>query len=102
MSLSGDHFGDHMGDKIVEIGVQMSGQKSSENRLPNSVMLGSILGTIFESKVGRLPVEEPVCVACWGQGSWIYQNGSQNRRCWVLKSMIFVACFDSFFVVFCV
>ena len=41
-----------------------------------------------------------MCVACWGQGSWIYQNGSQNRRCWVLKSMIFVIFFDRFFVDF--
>ena len=36
----------------------MSSKKSSENRHPNSVILGSILGTIFEWKVGRLPVEE--------------------------------------------
>ena len=41
-----------------------------------------------------------MCVACWGQGSWIYQNGSQNRRCWVLKSMVFVTFFDRFFVDF--
>ena len=41
-------FWEHLGDKIVEIGVQMSSQKSSENRHPNSVILGSILGTIFE------------------------------------------------------
>ena len=47
-SLFWYHFGDHLGDKIVEIGVQMSSKKSSENRHPNSVVLGFILGTIFE------------------------------------------------------
>ena len=51
-------FWDNLGDKIDEIGFQIGGEKSSENILPNLVILGSILGIIFESKVGRLPVEE--------------------------------------------
>ena len=41
-------FWDRLGDEIVEIGVQMSSKKSAENRHPNSVILGSILGSIFE------------------------------------------------------
>ena len=97
-------FWDNLGDKIVEIGVQMSSQKSSENRHPHSVMLGSILGQLLSKKLivcrSKSKCVLCVCVACWGQGSWIYQNGSQNRRCWVLKSMIFVTFFDRFFVDF--
>ena len=42
----------------MKTGVQSSIKKSTENRNPTLVIVGSIWGTIFESKVGRLPVED--------------------------------------------
>ena len=50
-------FWDRLGDKIVEIGVQMSSKKSAENKHPNSVILGSILGTIWEWACGAIALK---------------------------------------------
>ena len=55
--IFGYKFGDHLGGKIVEIGIQRSSKQSRENIHPNLVIVGSILGTIWEWACGTIALK---------------------------------------------